>query len=259
VQIPDISSQRLCSTGEGVSSHSIFVVFFHTSTASHPSFCQASSLSTHLVTANGLASSHSFYSHTAMSCDETIAQCGAWTTFPAQPYDCLLSGPSHSSNATDRSSDLFTAPSASSGDEETDVGRVADPTSQASTTALSGDNVSTHSTETQRSRADVGLSMDHGSMPGIDSMPLSMQGNVDASNHEGQMTITSPGHPLTAANLEAYEMTTSAVSSSYSSVALWLASGVDDSQSSIVSWSHLVASDSLAAEIEAATGIDTHE
>jgi hypothetical protein len=195
-----------------------------------------------------------------MPCDELIVQCGAWATLPAQSYDYVLSGPSHSSNATDRSSDLFMAPSASSGDEQTDVDRVADPTSQASTTALSGDNVSTHSTETQRSHADVDLSMDHGSMPsnGVDSIPLSMQGNVDASNHGGLMMPTSPGLPLTAANLGSQTRAMPAMAPVENTVAIWLAMEADERPLSHLHWSFLVASDPLAAEIEASTGVDTH-
>jgi hypothetical protein len=121
-----------------------------------------------------------------MACDELIAQCGAWATLPAPSYDYLLSGPFHSSNTTDRSSDLNTAPLASSRDGQTDVDRVSYPTSRASTTALSGDKATTHSTETQSLHAGAELSMDHGSVLSSDtsSMSLFIQANVDTPDRD---------------------------------------------------------------------------
>jgi hypothetical protein len=196
-----------------------------------------------------------------MACDELIAQCGAWATLPAPSYDYLLSGPFHSSNTTDRSSDLNTAPLASSRDGQTDVDRVSYPTSRASTTALSGDKATTHSTETQSSHAGAELSMDHGSVLSSDtsSMSLFIQANVDTPDREGLTTFTLSGPLLTAANLESQAMAMPAVASGDNTFATWLAMEADVRPLSDVPWSHLVASDPLAAEIEAATGIDTHE
>jgi hypothetical protein len=196
-----------------------------------------------------------------MPCDELIAQCGAWVTLPAPSYDYLLSGPFHSSNTTDRSSDLNTAPPASSRDGQTDVDKVSYPMSQASTTALSGYKVTTHSTETQSSHAGAELSMDHGSVLSSDtgSMPLSIQANVETPDHEGLTTFTSSGPLLTAANLDSLATAMPAVASDDDIFATWLAMEADVRPLSDVQWSHLVASDPLAAEIEAATGIDTQE
>jgi hypothetical protein len=154
----------------------------------------------------------------------------------------------------DGSSDLSTDPSISSADEHTSADRVADPSSPASTTAVSGDNASTHSMETQLSDASTDLRVGHGSVSSSDigSVPPPTQADTHASDHDGPATSTPTGPPLTVANLMAHERTTSALSSSDHSVASWLASSMGDHQVGGVEWSQLVALDPLAAAIEAA-------
>lgn len=159
------------------------------------------------------------------------------------------------------SSDLSTDPSVSSADEHTSADVVGSPTWSASTTAVSGDNVSTHSMETQFSDASTDIRVGHGSVSSKDigSVSSPTQASTYASDHEGPTTLTSTDPPLTAANLMAHERTASALSSSDNSVASWLASGVDEHQIGCVAWSRLVASDPLAAAIETAVVVDSQD
>ena len=170
-------------------------------------------------------------SNTAMPLDEAIAHCGAWTASPAQSHNHLhnTTAPVHSTNTMDGSSDISTDPSVSSADEHTSADRVCSPTSSASTTAVSGDNALTHSMETQLSNASTDLRVGHGSVSSnnFGSVPPPTPANTHASDHDGPATLTPAGPPLTAASLMAHERTTSALSSSDNSVALWLASGMD--------------------------------
>jgi len=209
-----------------------------------------------------LISSLFFYFYTAMSCDEAVAQCGTWITLSAQPHNHLHTATvsPHSTNAMDGLSDLSRDPSTSSADDHTNDDLVVSLTSPVSTTAVSGDNVSTYSMETQVSDASTDLSVDQGSMPSdeIDGISPRRAANVDASHHEGLMTLISPGPPLTATNLMVHERTTSALSSSNSSVVLWLNSGMGEHQTDADDWSQLMVSDPLAAAIEGAIIVDSH-
>jgi hypothetical protein len=200
--------------------------------------------------------------NTAMSCDEEIAQCGAWSALPALSHDHLrnTTASPHSTNTMDGSSDLSTDPSASPVDDQTNADRVFNPTSPASTTVVSGDIGSMYSMKTQLSDASADLLMDRDSVAfnEADSTTPLMQANTHAPNLEGLMHFTSPGPPLTTANLEAHERSMTASIRSDIPVASWLASSMGEYQPGDVVWSHLVASDPLAAEIEAAAGVNTH-
>ena len=195
-----------------------------------------------------------------MSCDEVIAQCGTWITSPAQSHDLLhhTTASPRSISIMDGSSDLSADPSASSAYEHNNANGVFDPSSPASTTAVSGVNVSTYSLETQLSDASADLSVDHGSATSDDigSAPLFTQANTYASDHQGLTSIAFTGPPLTTANLTAHEQRTSGRSSSHSSVALWLASGTDERRTGAADWSQLVASDPLAVAIETAVAVE---
>ena len=64
-----------CLTRTGVFSYFIVVVFFYTSTVSHLSFCQISSLSTHLTTTNKLTSLR-YFRHAVRRTDRSVRSMG---------------------------------------------------------------------------------------------------------------------------------------------------------------------------------------
>jgi hypothetical protein len=228
-------------------------------TNSQPSIvlCQSLRASCH----SQLISSLSLYPHTAMSCDKSVAQCGTWITLPAQSDDHLhtTTVSPHSTNTMDVSSDPPRDPTISSADDHTNDDLVVSLASAASTTAVSGDNELGYSVEAQHSDTSTDLSTDQSSVPsdGIDDIPPRIPANVDACHREGPTTHTSTNPPLTTANLMAHEKTTSALPSSNSSVALWLTSGMEEHQTDADDWSRLVASDPLAAAIEAVVVVDS--
>ncbi|KAM0693362.1 hypothetical protein Q7P36_006616 [Cladosporium allicinum] len=189
-----------------------------------------------------------------MSCGEAIVHCGTWV----QPHDCprnttaSLHSTSNTVGASDSSKDL----PASSGVQQPDLNGFVGPASAA--LIASADNVSNPATETQ-------LPHTNGSPPAsyeskdLGDKSSSSQAYIYPSNKEG-LTFRAPsGFPLTAASLEMHERAIPALPSNEGSVASWLASGTNEPPLGIIDWSQLVASDPLAAEIEAATVTGPHE
>lgn len=224
---------------------------------------------------------HCFGSPAIMSCEKAIVQCGAWSAMSTQSQSRIPDTVTslYPMDIADGSPDRFTAPPASSGDEQTNFDSVADPTPPgdkqtnvdsvahpmptALTTAVSEDTLSISSPaskETQPSQAGPGLLTSHElvTFNEISKMPQLMQAKLDTSNHESLTFLTSPGRPLTSANLTAHQNAISALVTGDNSVATWLATSLGERPLNDVDWSHLVASDPLAAEIEAAAGVATH-
>lgn len=197
-----------------------------------------------------------------MSRDEAIAQCGAWITLPTQSHDCLDDNIMSLRSTTTEgvSSDTITALSASSGAGQATYNRVAGPESAASTTSVTKDNASTSSKDTQASQTSNNLPTSHESVTtqNMGDEPLSSPAHIYPSNREGLTSRVSSGSTLTAANLGIHERAMPALPSSDSSVASWLASGMDEHPLGAVDWSRLVASDPLAAETEAVTVVGPH-
>lgn len=149
---------------------------------------------------------------------------------------------------------MFMVSSTSSGDEQTDIDRVTAPMSAAPATSVPASNVSMPSMDTLLSRGGTDHPIAHESVPSNET-GLSIRANFYASDHE-RLTASS-GFPLIAANLEIHERAMPALASGVNSVAAWLDSIMDKCPLGALDWSQLVASDPLAAEIEAAGFTDT--
>jgi hypothetical protein len=198
-----------------------------------------------------------FVSRAAMSSDEAIVQCGTWFDLPASSQYTFL----HSIHSnTDGASKASKNPSPSSGGQQTEVNGVTGPVSAASTTVVSADSHSNPLIESQVSHAgtDFPINHDYLLLKKLSGKPPSLQESIHVSNEEGLTTRVPSRPPLTAANLDTQERPMTALPSSDSAVASWLASGLNEHPLGAVDWSQLVASDPLAAEIEAATFVGPH-
>ena len=164
-----------------------------------------------------------------MSCHEETIHYGAWCSFATQP-----------------------PPS----DEQANANRITTPTSAALIAVVPADSVLTPPVELRLSRGGSILPVRHESAAS-NGMSSSIQATIYASSRERLADLAPPGTQLIAINLEIHGRMTPALASSDDSVAWWLASVGDERRTGAFEWSQLVASDSLAAEIEAADGVDS--
>jgi len=90
-------------------------------------------------------------------------------------------------------------------------------------------------------------------------MDLFIHTNMAASNGGRLTTLAPSGTQLTAVNLEIHDRTMSALASDDNPVAAWLNGVVTERPLSSLHWSRLVASDPLAADIEATDVADSQD